>query len=246
MFFSEIRMARGKESAIARSFLDAYAAHKLVSRLCRGNSSESSAGSGDQRGRILFRLEWPGRGGPSGRAPWIVLLSPTAPSGDDRLDIRCKRYAPQLVPGNRLRFKLRANPIVSRRDATGRQSRHDVVMDLKRRLKAHSAADRRLPSQAELVHRAGKEWLIGRAEGAGFRVAETHLGSLAISNYAQHRFKRGRKSATAAKPTGLRMSTLDFEGVLEVADPERFGRVLCSGLGPAKGLGCGLLTVRRV
>jgi CRISPR system Cascade subunit CasE len=42
----------------------------------------------------------------------------------------------------------------------------------------------------------------------------------------------------------VRLSTLDFDGLLTVADPGRFGELLFSGLGPAKGFGCGLMLIK--
>ena len=41
-------------------------------------------------------------------------------------------------------------------------------------------------------------------------------------------------------------STLDFSGLLTVADPEKFLSTLYGGIGPAKGFGCGLLLIKRV
>ncbi len=45
---------------------------------------------------------------------------------------------------------------------------------------------------------------------------------------------------------GIALSTLDFEGQLQVTDPDHFLRNgLPAGIGPAKAFGCGLLLVRR-
>ncbi|MCI0421919.1 MAG: type I-E CRISPR-associated protein Cas6/Cse3/CasE [Acidobacteria bacterium] len=44
----------------------------------------------------------------------------------------------------------------------------------------------------------------------------------------------------------IELSTLDFEGVLLVTEPDRFLRALLSGIGPAKAFGCGLMLVRRI
>ncbi len=42
------------------------------------------------------------------------------------------------------------------------------------------------------------------------------------------------------------LSTLEFNGVLTVADPKLFLETLYEGIGPAKGFGCGLMLVRRI
>ena len=42
-------------------------------------------------------------------------------------------------------------------------------------------------------------------------------------------------------------STLEFDGILAVTEPEVFiEKCLFSGIGPAKGFGCGVMLVRRV
>jgi CRISPR system Cascade subunit CasE len=46
--------------------------------------------------------------------------------------------------------------------------------------------------------------------------------------------------------TGIALTTLDFEGVLEVVDPGSFLSSLLGGIGPAKAFGCGLMLIRRV
>ena len=39
------------------------------------------------------------------------------------------------------------------------------------------------------------------------------------------------------------LATVAFDGVLEVSDPGALREALASGIGPAKGYGCGLLTL---
>jgi CRISPR system Cascade subunit CasE len=38
---------------------------------------------------------------------------------------------------------------------------------------------------------------------------------------------------------------VQYEGILEVTDTQKFFQTLCSGIGPAKGLGMGLLSMAR-
>ena len=56
-----------------------------------------------------------------------------------------------------------------------------------------------------------------------------------VSAYSQER--------TAVK--GIRYSTVDFQGLLQITDPQRFKAMLFKGLGPSKAFGCGLMLVRR-
>jgi CRISPR system Cascade subunit CasE len=44
----------------------------------------------------------------------------------------------------------------------------------------------------------------------------------------------------------ISISTMDFDGILEVIDPEKMHQTLMEGIGPSKGFGCGLLLVKPV
>ncbi len=171
--------------------------------------------------------------------PRFYLLSdrePMAPS--PHWQVQSKPYAPVLAPGDRLAFDLRANPVVTTRNATGKAARHDVVMQEKTRLIKElqrarwtdiPAADR--PPMPDLVRRCCSLWLHARAERLGVRLnAET----LSVEGYEQHGGKSG----------ALRFSTVDFSGTLEVIDPDALRGALTGGVGHAKAFGCGLLLVR--
>lgn len=164
--------------------------------------------------------------------PAFFMVSEQAPQDRDGLwSIETKPYRPQLEPGQRLGFSLRVSPIVSRRDASGRQRRHDVVMDLKRQY----PDPQERPPQAELVQRASLQWLENRLDRLGFTV---HPDTFLAEGYRQHELaKPGNK---------VRFSTVDFQGVLTVTDPERMLVALYDGIGPAKAFGCGLMLVRRL
>ena len=153
--------------------------------------------------------------------------------------IESKEFAPLLRAGDRLAFSLRANPVVSRRQGSGRRGqRHDVVMDRLRAWEASREADgesreRRIIRQ-QVIQQAGADWLAAQGQRHGFR-----LLSVSCSGYRQHQLPR-RKGARHAN-----ISTLDFNGLLEVADPEAFLQRLRRGFGPAKAFGCGLMLIRR-
>ncbi len=84
-----------------------------------------------------------------------------------------------------------------------------------------------------------EEWLLGRAQGWGFAVTETSgRPDLVVRERRTEQFRRDAATVTIAKAT--------FDGVLRVLDPERLKTTLTSGAGPAKGYGCGLLTLAAV
>ena len=163
---------------------------------------------------------------------------PLAPSA--HWQVQSKPYAPSLASGNRLSFDLRANPVVTTRNAAGKSARHDAVMQEKTRLlKERNLArwvdwpitDR--PALPDLVHRTCSQWLQARCERLGIALESE---SLRIEGYEQHRGKHG----------ALRFSTVDFSGSLRVVDGDALRQTLYGGVGHAKAFGCGLLLVRPI
>ena len=189
---------------------------------------QSQGGNGATRPFLFRRIDLPG-----GLRYFVVsLVEPS--QGLPSFTVEVKPYDPQLVAGQVLRFSVRLNPVVSRRDEQGRQHRHDLVMDLKRSQRDGPAPDTEQPPVQELWNRAAQSWFEARGEELGLRVTR---GSLVVEAYRQHGFTR-----RGAAP--VRFSTLDVSGVLSVIDPERLRRALFAGIGPAKAFGCGLLLVR--
>lgn len=159
----------------------------------------------------------------------FLVLSRRPPGTDDGLwTVQTKTYAPRLHQGQQLAFSIRINPVVKRRDEAGRQQRHDLVMDLKK--KAPESVD----NQAERMQHAARQWLANRQSPNGFELAEqTVIGE----SYRQWRF--GGKGGNR-----ISFSTIDCSGQLSVTDTVRFESALMNGLGPAKAFGCGLLLIR--
>ena len=144
-----------------------------------------------------------------------------------------KPFAPALAAGDRLRFSLRANPVVRRRVAPHlRSTRHDVVIDA---LRAHAAGER-AEHRLAVIREQGFAWLERQARKAGFEVRMDDVG---IDGYQQHRVSR--------KGSGppMSFSTLDFDGMLVVREPAAFLPAVVRGFGASKAYGCGLMLIRR-
>lgn len=163
---------------------------------------------------------------------------PVTPSA--HWQVQSKPYSPDLAVGDRLAFDLRANPVVTTRNATGKSARHDVVMQEKARLlKARNLArwadwhtpDR--PALPDLVRRTCNQWLLARCQRLGITLDNQ---SLNVEGYEQHRGKNGE----------LRFSTVDFSGKLQVVDVAALHQALYGGVGHAKAFGCGLLLLRPI
>lgn len=202
---------------------DSYLEHQQLWRLFGDNP--------DAERDFLFRRE------SHNNWPRFYLLSRRRPSDATGLwHIEPKDFRPQLKPGDRLAFSLRANPVISRKDTNGNRSkRHDLVMDIKTRIGWKDLPAPERPPVAEIWQQAGEEWLQPRLEKSGAK-----LDTLVADGYTLHRDKKNSTGQT------IRYSSVDLRGTLTVTDPAPFILILNQGIGPAKSLGCGLLLVRRI
>lgn len=182
-------------------------------------------------GRVLFRLE----SQRSIPAPVVLVQSDRMPDwealpGELLLGAEHRAFGPRFVVGQRLRFRLRANPT--------------------RRVSAKKADDKLAGKRVQLF---GEEQLVDwlRRQGGrhGFDVLACRVSSVEI----QRSWKPKDKAADAPKGKAeeangreIRHQAVTFDGLLQVTDPAAFLAALASGIGPAKGFGCGLLSVARV
>ena len=164
--------------------------------------------------------------------------APVAPS--PHWQVQSKPYTPALAAGDRVAFELRANPVVTIRNAAGKAARHDVVMQEKARLLKGKQLTRWAdwqtpdrPALPNLVQRTCSQWLQARCQQLGIALDEP---TLRVEGYAQH---RGKNDA-------LRFSTIDFSGSLRVVDAAALRQALIAGVGHAKAFGCGLLLIHPI
>lgn len=152
--------------------------------------------------------------------------------------VQARPYAPRLQRGMRLRFDLRANPVVAGHNEQGKHVRHDVVMQTKIKLLRERGLKHwndwqgdDKPAMQGLIVSACTAWLTAQALRNGF---EVEADSSNVDAYTQH---RGGKAK-------IHFSTVDLSGELVVRDAARLTEALCHGVGRAKAFGCGLLLVR--
>ncbi|PUA30072.1 MAG: type I-E CRISPR-associated protein Cas6/Cse3/CasE [Cellvibrio sp. 79] len=198
------------------------------------------------------------------RLPIYYVLSVTKPISDSPIfKIDSKEFSPKLNVGDQLAFKLRANPTIARKmEGKKNSQRHDVVMDAQRQFLISSCQARQLSAAntkselrqlllshpdysddqggkrlaAELddaIRVASIEWIKKRGETHGYC-----LQSLEATGY--------RWNALPEKDRNAGFSSMDYEGILQVTDPERFAQMLIMGIGPSKAFGCGLMLIRRI
>lgn len=170
--------------------------------------------------RVLFRLE------DDRDLPRLLVQSDSRPDWDlafrDHPVLasppRCKEVTLALREGQRLRFRLRANP-------TWRKS-HPTELDDRGKRKMGD----RLGLLREEQQRA---WLERKGQVGGFRLLDYVVRSPGLVSFPRGGDGAGRQTHVLA----------DFEGHLLVTDPVALLATVASGVGSAKAFGFGLLSL---
>ncbi|TDP92577.1 CRISPR-associated Cse3 family protein [Leucobacter luti] len=114
-------------------------------------------------------------------------------------------------------FRLRANPVHSLPPEPGAKRGKRV---------AHVTPEQQ------------SEWLLRQAEKSGFGLGNVAGPTFAVTESQTITFSRQGKQVT--------LGIASFEGTLRVTDPTLLRQAMVAGIGPAKGYGCGLLTLAPV
>jgi CRISPR system Cascade subunit CasE len=247
MFLSRVELGprAAERNAFWREVSQPYGAHQALWKLLSRDPSQARD--------FLYRAE------ERAPRPSFLVLSASEPPPDRTglWRIEPKRFSPLLRAGQRLGFALRASPVVRRMEGEGdaaRTRRHDVVMDRKKQL---ARAGTPVSNREGVIREAGLAWLRAQGERSGFRLTDvewdvverdvigddgllvaTKEPAVRVEGYRQHRIlRRGERAIT--------FSTLEFEGILDVVDPDAFLARVRRGFGPQKAFGCGLMLLRR-
>lgn len=187
----------------------------------------------------------------SERYPFYYLLSERQPDQvPDFLQVQSKAFSPQLIDGGHYGFSLRANAVVTRKvdDTSKRRIRRDIVDAKVDEYKQGFPIAEDRPPSAVIHHEAGEKWLSAQGKKHGFQ-----LRDLSVSNHQLH--KHQNKASSGHR----QFASLDFDGILEITQPEQFvqsmysGRsnpdpknaALVRGLGRSMAFGCGLMLIRK-
>ena len=204
-----------------RDLSDPYQMH---STLCRAFSLP------DQKcpeGEFLWRLE--PESGPD-NLPRVLVQSRSQPdwsrinlpdwlaTAEPAIDLSVRLKLGSLKAGQRFRYRLRANPCVTRNH---------------KRLGLLRLIDQ-------------EAWVARKGDMHGFTVPQlakaepTEVAEVRFDvRISQEQMLRGNQRAG----NGIRVYTVLFDGFLIVTDSERFGAALKSGIGHGKSMGLGLLSI---
>jgi CRISPR system Cascade subunit CasE len=141
-------------------------------------------------------------------------------------------FNPSFAPGQRLRFRLRANPTKKVGTAS----------------KVNRLAGQKDPGQRLALLREEDQlaWLLAKGAAGGFRIPgawrETASGQR-VPNFRVETAPEGWVRCGKDGHRDGRFLAVRFDGLLEVDDPERFQQTVAAGIGSAKGFGFGLLSL---
>jgi CRISPR system Cascade subunit CasE len=274
LYFSRARLKAGRGEALAPlagALLDGSKghtvaqAHRIVWMLFNDGAREQPIVDAEGKNRLfLWREKTPGE---------YYILSRTPPrNAHDLFSLDTQEFTPSLSPGDVLRFSLRANPVVTRKNgrSEGKQKldgkgrlrglRCDIVMDALKPFEGKRERDerkdlsdeeRRAPTERgknreSETAKAARAWIEEQGRKAGFVLVKKPDADdgvfLSASNYDTVRIQRLQGPGYAAPAT---FGVLDFEGLIEVTDPTLLLSRLADGFGKAKAFGCGLMLIRR-
>lgn len=180
----------------------------------------------DSQERVLFRLEAePADGG----GLFLLVQSWTWPDWAALLETRQPDY---LLPLALCPSRVDRNPAVMRFDP---QFRTGQVLAF--RLLANPTTKIDGKRRGRYTDGLQLEWLDRKAEGAGFRVVSAHISGKGMA------FSR---IPDEGKTHRARFFGVQFDGILQVTEPERLAETVRRGIGSGKGFGFGLLSLARV
>jgi CRISPR system Cascade subunit CasE len=218
MYLSRL-ILNARNRRVQREVADPYQMHRSIMR-----AFPDGLGEGEER--VLFRLDTSRNGAltllvQSWALPdWSWLAEPAAhgyllPVSEPNPAV--KDFDLNLAPGQILAFRLRANPTVKHwyQDDKGEKR----------------------PKRVGLYREEEQEaWLERKGQQGGFRL-------LSARSSGQEDVKGTIYRDKTKHP--LKLAAVQFDGLLQVIEPDRMTETVRSGIGSGKGLGFGLLSLAR-
>jgi CRISPR system Cascade subunit CasE len=163
----------------------------------------------------------------------LYILSARPPEDRHQIfNVETKRFEPTLTAGDRLVFSLRANATISRPRGDARAGkRDDVVMTVLRAIPKNDRSEAR----KKIIRHEGLVWLRRQGITAGFDFDE---GDVSVDGYEPLTIRGNGRSS-------LRLSVIEFDGMLTVREPNLFISKVARGFGRGKAFGLGLMLLRR-
>lgn len=151
-------------------------------------------------------------------------------------------FAPQrLQAGTRLRFFVRANPVVERKGYSDKTSRRIIVGS-----KLDYVAEKIGVKVEKLDDREQRltAWIERKGAEGGFAIEQDELTRPLLIISPNHDYMIRRSRDRNSHP--MTFTGVDFEGILRITNAEAFVKTLQSGIGRGKAFGFGLVTVAKM
>lgn len=165
---------------------------------------------------FLFRIERAGQ-----QTVEVLVQSHREPAKQTVRDLcllGSKPYPLNLQNGQRFRFLLLANPVKTIKDETGRLNSDGDI----KKCRVPLVRDEEL-----------QMWLVRKLTGAAV------VKTVEIEKRPALNFRKASEWRVG------KVQPVNYKGVLSVEDPNMLISLICTGIGPAKGFGCGLLSLAR-
>ncbi len=220
MYLSKLTL-NPRNAQVRSELAQPYEMHRTLSHAFEHGTFEVSRAQDESSG-VLFRVDEQ----PREQSIVVLVQSKIAPdwsSLSERQDARGQPYLlrsaeskavnPKLAAGQQLSFRLRANPTKRLGKSAGANQGKRVGI---------YAEEKQI------------EWLKRKAEAGGFRLVRAQISRDEKIGGEIHRDNQEHN---------LKLYTVQFDGVLQVADPQQMLQAIEGGIGSGKGLGCGLLSL---
>ncbi|RIK32829.1 MAG: type I-E CRISPR-associated protein Cas6/Cse3/CasE [Chloroflexi bacterium] len=210
-----------RSRAVQRDIAQPHSLHQTVMRAFPDNLNTEAD-------RILYRLDQNRRGEihllvqSQGAPDWAHLRDNGYLLPGNVENPAVKMVDLQVKPGQQLAFRLRANP--TRR--LGKSATYD---------KGKRVGLYKLEEQLN--------WLQRKANDHGFRI---HSVMPTQQQRIEGRIPRKEAQPTSKTAHDAKFFSVQFDGILQVTDPERFLAAVHAGIGSGKAFGFGLLSVAPV
>jgi CRISPR system Cascade subunit CasE len=189
----------------------------------------------EELGRVLFRID----SDRISRAPVVLIQSERQPDWTSLPSAfviespECKAFDPHLATGQRLRFRLRANP--TKKIGSGTKSER-------------LAGVKKNGKRVALFHENDQiGWLLDKGQHGGFTIPGQWREESGVKT-PDFRTDVVREGWIRCGKEGHRdgdFIAVRFDGILVVNDADAFRQTLLQGVGSAKGFGFGLLSIAR-
>jgi CRISPR system Cascade subunit CasE len=241
MFLSQL-ILNIRNGAALRDLRNPYEMHRTIwNSFPALRVSERDSGRKEYFDRILFRVDTD-----HANQATVIVQSDIKPDWTKllpdylRVAAESKPLDPQLSVGQRLRFRLRANPTKRLREKSRVGAGQQVA--------AERIGDRvGLLSEEQQIR-----WLLRKADAGGFTIpgawvkandpetnAPIEIPNFRVDAIPEARVRWERKG----EQTRGTFNAVRFEGILIVADVAKFRATIEDGIGSAKGFGFGMLSV---